>query len=342
MNEWKINDEQRITLNLSTLARSVVEQDMLEFNSRSLSDFVCRVFENFYQTASASIGRTLNREEGHLLSTLETKRIPQDISQRTISILISEREAKLVDIHSNQDKSSETQNIRLQNLTIKTIMSCQRYESKYYPRISSYVKAVIEEYCRLPYIRREWVYFKQYFNIITGAMQANRQLEVTVQDGRHFLVHPCRIMTDNLDSAYYLAGFSRFPGEKISEKVPASFRISSLVDVILLDDPAYVSGKDQTALDKKIDKRGVQFLLSQETLIRVRLTPNGQLRLRRMTALRPRCKKQEGDIYTFECTELQAEYYFTSMGADCEVLEPLSLRSKFADIYINTAKIYSV
>lgn len=342
MDAWKINDEQRITLNLSTLARAVVEQDMLEFNSRSLSDFVCRIFENFYQTASASIGRTLDREETHLLSTLETKHLPQDVCQKIIRVLISERKTKLVDIHGKQAKSSETQNIRLQNLTIKTIMSCQHFESKYYPRISSYVKAVMEEYCRLPYIKRERVYFKQYFNIITGAMQAKRQLEVTVQDGRHFLVHPYRIMTDNLDSAYYLAGFSRFPGEKISEKAPASFRISSLVDVTLLDDPAYVSGKDQTALDKKIDKRGVQFLLSQEILVRVRLTPNGRLRLSRMSALRPRCKKQEGDIYTFECTELQAEYYFTNMGADCEVLEPLSLRSKFTDIYSSAAKIYNV
>ena len=332
MREWKINDGQRMTINLGTMANAVVDQDMLEFQSRSLSDFICCVFKNFYQDANASIGRTLEREETSLLSVLDAKYLPQDTCHKVVDLL---------EAHTHYPKGSTTENVRLQNATVKIIKSCEYLENQYYPRISSYIKAVIEEYCRLPYIRREKIYFKDSFKRISDAIQEKKQLEVTVQDGRRFLVHPCYILSDKLDTANYLAGFSRYPGEKIRQRIPASFRIASLINIDELEDQAVVGKEDRSFLDKKIETRGVQFLLNQETVVRVKLTENGQFKLSRMTALRPRCARREGDIYTFECTELQAEYYFTSMGADCEVLEPLSLRSKFADIYLAASKEYN-
>ena len=44
MYEWKINDEQRVILNLSELASAVIAQDMLEFRSKSMSTFLLSAF----------------------------------------------------------------------------------------------------------------------------------------------------------------------------------------------------------------------------------------------------------------------------------------------------------
>lgn len=340
MFEWKINDEQRITLNFSDLASAVIAQDMLEFHSRSLSDFVCRIFQNFYQSANSSIARTLLRKEDFLRSVLTVPTVSSDTCHTAIQILLKQEEAALTAAHMHHSKGGQPVNLRIQNATTEIILECQSYEGKYYPRISSYIKAIMEEYCRLPYIRREQIYFKKRFDLIASAIQTQKQLEITVQDGRRFLVHPCRILTDSLDTANYLAGFSRRLNEPINEKIPASFRIASLDTIRLQNALSKVSQKSMQFLDELITKRGIQFLLNQQTTIRVRLTDAGQFRLTRMSHLRPLCKKQEGNIFTFECTELQAEYYFISMGADCEILEPLSLRSKFADIYHAAAALY--
>lgn len=338
---WEINFEQRVTLNLSTLARSVVEQDMLEFHSKSRSDFVCRVFEHFYQVAEASIGRTLKVERNRLEAVLAAKRLGADSCRNMVDAIIENRREQLCAAHIRAHaKGGAAENIRLQNDTMDSIKACQSYEERYYPWISGYVRAVIEEYCRLPYVERERIYFKKYFDAVTWAIQEKRLLEVTVQDKRRFLVLPCFLKTDSLDSANYLAGFSRIPGEASEAGQAASFRIASLVRVRPLDVPAHGFVAARATLEKLIEKRGIQFLLGQETQVRIRLTPNGQFRLSRMTALRPRCIGQEGDVYTFECTQLQAEYYFTAMGADCEVLEPLSLRQRFAELYDRAAKLY--
>jgi hypothetical protein len=47
MEIWSINDEQRMVLRLSDLAVSAMEEDNLNFSTKSPSDFFCRIFENY-------------------------------------------------------------------------------------------------------------------------------------------------------------------------------------------------------------------------------------------------------------------------------------------------------
>lgn len=338
MYEWKINDEQRVILNLSDLANAVIEQDMLEFNSKSKSAFVCRVFESYYQKAEASIAKTLADKEDEFCKDLAN--IPVEMRTSIIDTMLVQIREKLIKKQTEYEKGGASSQVRLHNDTLACIRECMNTESEYYRNISSYVKSVMEEYCRLPYVEREKIYFKNSFDKIEAARKEKHQLRVTIQDGRQFMVYPQSLETDRLNTATYLAGYSRLPGQKKADKIAASFRISNLIDVKRCDDTFVLSKDDEKALANLIQKRGIEFLMHEETEIRVRLTPKGVYKLSRMLHLRPRCSGQEGDVYTFRCTEMQAEFYFIGMGADCEILEPESLRNRFSDIFTAAEKIY--
>ena len=43
--------------------------------------------------------------------------------------------------------------------------------------------------------------------------------------------------------------------------------------------------------------------------------------------------KDDSDIFVFHCSEKQALYFFFSYANDVEILEPLSLRQRFIDMY---------
>lgn len=349
MHEWKINDEQRIILNLSEFSFAVVEQDMLEFNTKSLSSFVSRVFENYYEKAEASISKTLSRLEGRLNKALEN--ISPDNLDAVVGILVNQKRDELIKEHTRYSRGRGSVAVRLHNNTLNIIQECMLSEPEYYRNISSYVRAVLEEYSRLPYIDRERIYFKDFFDRIETAVMKKKQLKVTIHDGRQFLVYPqiaqegdykqtTSIETDRLNTANYLVGYSKLPGQKKSEKITASFRISSLKEIKVCEEAAFLGETDLDNLRKRIESRGVEFLMNEEMEVRVRLTQNGEFKLSRMLHLRPRRIRQEGDISIFRCTQLQAEFYFIGMGADCEILEPASLRSRFADIFSAGEKIY--
>ena len=60
----------------------------------------------------------------------------------------------------------------------------------------------------------------------------------------------------------------------------------------------------------------------------------------RVTQNRPKLTKEEGDIYTFECSEKLAKVYFAQFYDDIEVIEPESLRESFKENFGRTYKIY--
>lgn len=352
MYEWKINDEQRIALGFSKLAFAVIDQDMMQFRAKSMSAFVCRVFESYYGSASASIARTLSRMEEDLSQSLHS--VPPQTVRTVVDILVARKRDTLKREHTAGVRGEHTRSLRLHNKTLDLLRECMHTEAAYYRTMGAYVRAVVEEYCRLPYIQRERIYFKDRFDLIENAAKLGRKLRVTIQDGRKFIVYPqmaqtgadsdqsdCRsIETDRLNTAHYLVGYSRTPDQRKKDKIAASFRIVSLMDVEMDDETSSIGEDDRKKLADLIKKRSVEFLLHEPTEIQVRLTPNGVYRLSRISHLRPRCIRQDGDIYTFESTQMQAEFYFIRMGEDCEILAPRSLRERFAEIYAAAAEIY--
>lgn len=327
---WRINEEQRLTLRPSPVAMAVLEEDKLIYGAKSNSQLLCRIFENHYATASASIGRVLAAREQELTELLG--------AGDAVSKLLERQERELLAVH--WEKGEDGIPIRVRNRTRDILESCQGLEGRYYKRYGQYFRAVLEDYCRLSPVDRQRVYFAQRFARIQAAMAQGLQLRVRTQRGAVFLMHPCVLSPDKLMTNWYLAGYSRLEGEGVRQKQPASFRVASLDAVEVLDKKAVVSAELRRELDRRIVEQGIQFLLDDFAVVQVRMSPRGVDMYSRLTTLRPICHKKNGDLWEFHCTLLQAERYFVRMGAHCKVEAPEELRQRMAKKFADAAEIY--
>lgn len=336
MGNWTVNFEQRMRLQLTDLACAVIEEDSAAFQVKSPSDFLCRVFENYYEDAQASIGRQLARQTQMLEQLLDESRLE---CPAVLQLLEKETKKKLLRQCEIPEKDGMIP-IRIQNNTLDKLLDCEDFEGAYYSRPGLYFVAVIEQYCRLDGRLREQIYYKQRHERIQSAIEGGWQLKVTTQNGKTYLVHPVRLLTDKLANAWYLAGYSRKPGQSIKEKSVASFRVSALEQVEVTREKASLPETLRKDMDKLLRSRGVQFLVAQQEQIMVRMTQEGAKKYSRISTLRPACRKKTGDIWEFNCTQLQAKRYFIRLGADCEILSPESLRQEIAQELESAAKLY--
>lgn len=333
MGDWNVNDEQRMVLRLSELAISNMEEDTLNFSTKSPSDFFCRVFENYYESSSASIGRVLARQAEDLHTILG-----QQASDFTISALRKHKEAELLQAQQLISKDGVQVPIRLQNNALRKLLASETLEGAYYSWPRLYMQAVLEDYFRLSPTQRERVYFASRFETIENAITEQKQLRITMRSGNTFIVHPCVLKTDKLANGWYLAGYSRPEDSSIGEKRPASFRIAHVKEVELLRDKAVVFAQQRKELAQKIQTQGVQFLTEDPRRILVRMTPKGARTYADMMTMRPPCQGKNGDIWEFHCTRLQALRYFCRMASECEILEPKGLRKDMFKMLRSGAK----
>jgi len=355
----EIGEEQKIRINLSDTALDVILHDLETLkqkrNSRDDSEnpnhnkkstrpitkgtILNHLFAAYYPTAAASISRVLHEK------TVEYREILHlgiEESSPTLELLKKDLKKKL-ESKAGSYEGGETLTFRLNiknyNYLTKNPL-CN--ENLYYTSISRYVKAVLEEYARLPLIKREPFLYKEHFDTITDAIQNAHLLHISLQGAKEYDVYPYAIRTDLSETAHYLVCCSINP--ETLKKEPHSFRISGLKSV----DSTRLSGKltkeDKKHIEQRIQERGVQFLSYADDIpIKIRLTPRGKQIYQNSPHLRPPYDTElsKGDIYVFHCTESQARFYFVKFGKEAEVLEPKELREKFKAIYSKAYNVYS-
>ena len=335
------NNKQR--LNLSSLAEQIVLEDMFTFGETKRSTFINRIFENYYPKAEASVSRILNQLDGKLSELLSDLSNDQLTKKRLIQKLHNQRLEELEKkVGSYPKGGSWPIALNKKNFEYLTAPNSECREEKYYKKITGYLKALIEEYARLPYVEREKIYFLPYFTVIYEAIENKYRLKVVTDQDMIFSVYPYQIMCDPLSTIHYLVGYSTRYDEPETDKCPCSFKIAALKAIQAEKSKSgFLSNSMKQQLSKTITSRGVQFMIGSETEIHVRLTEAGVHKYHRLVHLRP-TKTQEpvGDIYTFQCTMGQAEFYFFKFGKDAEILFPEELRKKFGNMYQQAASIY--
>ena len=340
--EWELNADLKIRLNLSDLALDVIEQDQLSFQAKSRTYFLNHIFLCAYRTSDASIARRLNEKREAFFDIL--KAAPIAVAQRDAAIKqLLKHECQQLKAKAESYKPAHKPFVHTISVAVIDLFDQGTFgEEAVYYSFPQYFRAVIEDYCRLPVLQREKLYFQEVFALIQCAIDGKKQLEVCSFSGIKYLVHPYKILSDPLCTAYYLACYARKKGKNIREKIPCSFRIANLRQLRLYhDNDAFLGQPDQKRLEDAISSQGAQFLTGQAEQICVRLTPQGIQKLSRYRTLRPICTEQTADgIYTFRCTEVQAEYYFLKLGADAQILSPASLRNKFSRMYHRAAENY--
>jgi hypothetical protein len=334
------NNKQHI--NLSMQAYEVVMSDMFTFGEEKLSGFINTIFAHYSPVAKASVSRSLNTLRGELDKWLSG--IPGDERTKTriINGLVIQRRNRLIEQASSYGSGKAFKFwLNKENLTYLTEENSECGEEAYYGKRGKYIKSVIEEYTRLPYVQRELIYFQPSVEKIRCAIRDERQLRVVTGADSVYGVYPCDILCDPLSTANYLVGYCKRYALADEEKQPCSFRLSALKSVkVERSKSAFLKAGERKELAQKIASRGVQFMAGSETEIHVKLTEAGLYKYRRQTHLRPVLVRKENECFVFQCTVAQAEFYFFKFGKDAEIILPVSLREKFRLMYEEAAGVY--
>lgn len=324
-------------LNLSPKAYEVIQSDMFTFHEIKLSGFINRVFENYAPVADASVSRRLNHRKGELTRLLSEAAGDEKTKERIINILLKEEKERLVEKALSYEKGKPFKVwLNKKNLDYLTKTESECCEEQYYgDHRGKYIKSVLEEYARLPYVQRERIYFTAFIEEIERAIQGKYQLRVMTGKENVYSVYSHGILVDPLSTANYLVGFSRQYSHPEDNMRPCSFRISGLKSIHAeKSKSAFLKEEKRKELAQIIASRGVQFTGSEKIEdVSVRLTKEGKAKFQRQLHLRPMLVGREEDIFKFVCTEAQADFYFFKFGADAEIIEPKSLREKFKAMY---------
>ena len=342
---------QRISMSLSEDAFSVIESDMEVFmNARNLDGFINRVIHNYKDISDASISLAEQRERDKYINWLKSINDNSKVSEqelKTIDKLVSAYTNDLtVRMNAYPNGIQLKPRINNENYDDLEMGSSDFLEEMYYQREGRYIKALMEEYAALPFFEREGIYFKDTIETINHAIDAGNVIKIKYinrkQDHTALTIRPYKIVSSSLLRYHYLIALPSNRGEK---QDILSLRLSRIEGIRILSRTSHITTKEKACINEKIRNNGIQFIVSNDSEIIVRLTADGYKLFKSILYLRPRpisitpC----GDYrdLTFICAEEQIKNYFFQFGKEALIQQPEALRSWFFTRYSEASQKYS-
>lgn len=218
------------------------------------------------------------------------------------------------------------------------------------------VTYILDEYTSLQLSEREKVFFYFQYKEIVSAIDKQESLIVVNSKGTEFEVKPCIISVDDSSLSYYLVGYSRHMGSN-DEFGCHSIKLSRIKRCWSTCTAHDLTEKKKREAKDIMEKFGSAYMVSGLTPKNigksvVRLTKIGyeQLFLNSISHHRPFPVSMptevmiDSDLFyelEFDCSHRQIENYFTSYGAEAEIIEPDFLRRRLADKYRLAAEKYN-
>lgn len=338
--------EARQHLNLSELAFEIIENDKTIFLERSSRQGIINlILRNYMDSADASIDTAIARYKDELLTRLL---LIHDGEEKTkiVATLVDTYRQELVQAATHYPKGHPFK-IQLDKSNYDAVLEW-RDERDYYEGIPGrFLKAVIEEYARKTAYEREGIILRDRIEELQSCIDAQQLMVITLNGPYHtrYEVRPHSICSDPGCNYHYLVGMARKAGTSNSECV-ASYRVSRINAIRRSHSRSgKITISQARDIEQKLHNDGVQFLLQDSETIRVRLTEHGKKMYDSQAHLRPvftECRElQDGSwLYSFDCTQMQAEFYFFKFGADAFIEHPRELRVKFATKFRNAIEQY--
>ena len=340
-----INDEQKIRIALSNTARITIGEDMSVFGVTKIATFINTVFANYRNEAKSSISFYLDQRKIELDRLFSDVKIDSESKAAAVNKLLSVEEQRIkkqVSEYTSSKGESKLYHINDSNVDY-LLHDCD--EDRYYNRPGLYLRSVIEEYCTLPFIKRERIYKKEIFDMIERACSERRILKIEASyfgKKQLFYVYPYKILPDPYYTQSYLVCYSRKADESDDNKIVVSFNMAKINKVTMLTKTFHLNKQEVSNIESRILNDSPAYLLRKPEQIRVRLTAEGKRSYQSRLYSRPN-KLEElstDDIYVFDCTHLQALNYFFPFGEDAEILSPESLRERFRNNLEKALKKY--
>ena len=340
--------ENKLRINLSPHADSILLHDLdvfqVEPERRSTPKCVLinRIFEYFRDQAESSIASTLESRRIRLAGQLSEFPDPQARETAIRLILRDDAEELKEKSRKRLEETGEPFLIRIFKDNLQYLLSDegQAESQAYNDKIGPYFKALLEEYCQLPYVERERIYFRKKKEEIDLAIRYRKMLRIVTRKQHRSYVKPLELRTDPGRMYHYLVGLTS-SGREGPWKI-GCFRLCFITDCKRLDYSGFIPSDQEKEIRRAISERGVQYLSGEDPIqkILVEFTPNGEKSYRQILHLRPQYTSHDGLIYEFHCPVKQAEDYFFKFGHNARILEPVYLAEKFQRKYQNAAKKY--
>ena len=355
---YDVENKQR--LNLSSYAHDILLHDVGAVQPENTlkrgageisSNIVNHIFHMFFQDAESSILLALRKKKQEL-DALFAQMNDETARQQAFNFCLEAYERELVEASVRRQKTKGyALSVRINHDNLEYLASEEgRAEGKWYQdQIGKYFKALLEEYCELPYVTRERIYYKDILDTISLAILEKKQLKLILHGGNaenqgdknHVLyVKPWECLDDSAHTYNYLVGMMSLPQEAIWRI--GVVRLTSIQKCVRISRSGYLDAEEKRAIQEAIKKKGIQFLPEQGTLRRiiVELTPEGEKMYRKILHLRPLYVSKNGARYEFSCTQRQADNYFFKFGHHVKIIEPETMAQSFCRRYRLAAKQY--
>lgn len=344
---FDINEEHKIRITLSERAHAILLEDMDIFGINKLSTMINTIFFNYKYDAKASIN--LYREQRMLeLNQLLSSTSISAANRDTVISVMYEKEYKNI---KNQIKhydslkgDNKLYHINMENIDYLTNECTEEEEYGYRP--GKYLRAVIEEYCELPFIKRERIIKKDIYDKIENACKNHNILKINIQHqdkSQLFYVYPYKIVSDPLSTRSYLVCYSKKAEDEDQSKVIASFSIARLTMPTVLKGTFSLTKNQIATIEQALINNSAAYLIGKAEQIKVRLTSKGKKTYRAKLTSRPQKidSLSNDDIYVFNCSHQQIYNYFFSFGSDAEIITPPELRQKFINAHTSALNQYN-
>ena len=340
-----INEEQKIRIALSVKAKLTMAEDMSVFRTPKASTFVNTVFDNFKGDAKSSISLYLQQREielDRLFTGAKLDAINKKIAiDQILTIEKKDIQSKIADYIHFKGKSN-LYHINDNNVEY-LLEDCD--EEQYYGRPGLYIRSIIEEYCSLPFIKRERIYRKDIYETIEKACTEERILKIKADyfgKDQLFYVYPYKIVPDTFHTQAYLVCYSRKAEEEEKDKIVASFSMARINSPTMLAKNFHLNKKEINNIETQIANYSPAYLIGIPEQIKVRLTQKGKQAYQSRLYSRPEKIEllSSDDVYVFDCTQQQIFNYFFPFGADAEIISPEYLRNRFKNTFTKALDLY--
>ena len=333
-----INEEQKIRIALSDRAKLTMAEDMDIFGTPKAATFINTVFSNFKSEAKSSISLYLQQREielDRLFTGTKLDAISKKIAiDQILSVEKKEIQSKIAR-YSNAKGESKLYHINDTNVEY-LLEDCD--EEQYYGRPGLYIRSIIEEYCSLPFIKRERIYRKDIYETIEKACAEKKILKIKANyygKNQLFYVYPYKVIPDPFHTQAYLVCYSRKAEDEEKDKIVASFSMARISSPTMLTKTFHLNKQEINNIETQIANYSPAYLIGRPEQISVRLTKKGKQSYQSRLYSRP--EKIESlstdDVYVFDCTQQQIFNYFFSFGADAEIISPEYLRNRFKNVH---------
>lgn len=345
---FEINEEHKIRITLSDYALSTLIEDMEIFGINKISTIINTTFSNFKDEAKASINLYRERRVLELNQLLSHENISESTRNAIISRIFAEEYDEIRNQITRYNKlKGNTKLYHINQENIDFIMNECNDEEEYCYRPGRYLRAIIEEYCELPFIQRERIQKKDVFEKIEKACINHNILKLNITNHaskQQFYVYPYKIVSDPLNTRSYLVCYSRKANSTDNDMIIASFTMARLNAPTVLKATFSLTKSELADINSALSTNSAAYIVGKREKITVKLTDNGKQLYKRKLSSRPRKidSLSHDDIYVFNCSQYQIFNYFFSFGCEAEIISPRELRQKFIDTHTNALKHYNL